>query len=260
MPTLVAIGAHHDDIEYLCGGTLARYADAGWRIVYAVLSTTPFWFPWPEEVRTGRYLTNQQAVDLRKKEATKAAGILGITEVHFPDFRSLYWYPEGTCDLTYPDGVKTTSEDIKRYVETEVAGREYLMTAHLLPAGSEYVTRLIEDNEAKIVMTMNPDDRHWEHYATSVLVHRAAEQLVARGFKARFYAWDTGGNGSVLGAFRPTHLVDITQTMDRKCKALSAYLSQSPDHDPAHFHKAVRDRDGAYGRAIGVKYAEPVPI
>jgi LmbE family N-acetylglucosaminyl deacetylase len=60
---VLAIGAHPDDLELACGGTLAGLAKAGVRVVMAVVS-----------------IPNQ--IEVRKKEARLAAEVLGC-EVRF---------------------------------------------------------------------------------------------------------------------------------------------------------------------------------
>lgn len=71
---VLAIGAHPDDLELACGGTLARLADSGHEIRALVMS---------HGGQGGR-------ADLRPQEAQRGAGFLGATgiEVHdFPDTR-----------------------------------------------------------------------------------------------------------------------------------------------------------------------------
>ncbi len=64
---VLAIGAHPDDIELGCGGTLSRYKELGYR-VYGVVMTA------------GEEGKGQQHRD-RKKEAQAGAGILGLDDL-----------------------------------------------------------------------------------------------------------------------------------------------------------------------------------
>ena len=88
--TIVAIGAHHDDVELRCGGTLAQYAAQGWNVVYAVATTTPHYFPWPVEQASGKFRSNAEIVEMRKAECRLAAAELGVSDINFFDFKSLY--------------------------------------------------------------------------------------------------------------------------------------------------------------------------
>lgn len=62
---LLAIAAHRDDVELLCGGTLARAAAAGHRTGILDL--------------TGGEMGTAGSADLRGQEAEAAAGVLGVT-------------------------------------------------------------------------------------------------------------------------------------------------------------------------------------
>lgn len=61
--TVLAVGAHPDDLELGCGGTLARLSRAGARVVMVIVSIP-------------------SSLEARRQEATKAAEILGC-EVRF---------------------------------------------------------------------------------------------------------------------------------------------------------------------------------
>jgi LmbE family N-acetylglucosaminyl deacetylase len=67
---ILAIGAHPDDIELGCGGTLHRAILNGQRIVAVYLT---------KGERSGE-------PKIRMKESKKALSILGVTEVHFENF------------------------------------------------------------------------------------------------------------------------------------------------------------------------------
>ena len=65
-PTIMAVGAHHDDNE-LVAGTLSLHKKAGWRVVSVVMSD-------------GMYVAGKAAkehIAIREKESLKAAELLG---------------------------------------------------------------------------------------------------------------------------------------------------------------------------------------
>jgi len=70
---VLAIGAHPDDIELFCGGTLARYAQAGHSVCFAVIcdGSGGAWGVPAEEARR-----------LREAESLSAASIIGATVHH----------------------------------------------------------------------------------------------------------------------------------------------------------------------------------
>jgi LmbE family N-acetylglucosaminyl deacetylase len=69
---VVAIGAHPDDIEFHCGATLSRWADAG-AIVHLVICTDGSKGTWDPRADT------QALAAVRATEATEAAKALGAT-------------------------------------------------------------------------------------------------------------------------------------------------------------------------------------
>ena len=254
--TLVAIGAHCDDVELRSGGTLAAYAAQGWNVVYAVATTTPWYCPWPGERASGCFRSNEDIIALRKEECRLAADILGIVDVNFFDFKSLYWYPEGADDLRYLDGHGTTLDEF-RYLNEELHGREFIVTASRCPAAVTFLCDFLDRKNADVVLTHVPDDAHWEHYATSVFVCTAVRRLAAAGRGMELLAWEQGGAGQLTASFAPTHFVDVTETIDLKCRALMSFVSQFPDHDPAMFADRARRRAKQYGALVGMEYAEP---
>lgn len=254
--TVVAIGAHYDDVELRSGGTLAACAAQGWNVVYAVATTSPWYCPWPGERASGRFRSNEDVIALRKEESRRAADILGIVDVNFFDFKSLYWYPEAADDLRYLDGHGTTLEEF-RYLTEKVPGREFIVTASRCPAAVRFLCDFLGRKNADVVLTHVPDDAHWEHYATSAFVCSAVRRLAGAGRRMELLAWEQGGEGQLTTSFAPTHFVDITETIDLKCGALMSFVSQFPDHDPEMFADRARRRARQYGALVGMEYAEP---
>jgi N-acetylglucosamine malate deacetylase 1 len=99
---ILAFGAHADDVEIGMGGTLAKYAEAGKKIVICDL--------------TEAELSSNGSVSIRKREAMKAARHLGVKE---------------RVTLDIPDrGVYLSDENITKVVEVI---RKYKPTAVFAP-------------------------------------------------------------------------------------------------------------------------------
>lgn len=97
---ILAFGAHPDDVEIGMGATLAKYAEAGFRVGICDLTMAE--------------LSSNGTVELRQTEAKKAAEILGITEriqLDFPD--------RGLRHLTIED-IKRIVSVIRKYKPTFV--------------------------------------------------------------------------------------------------------------------------------------------
>ncbi|MDA1000289.1 MAG: PIG-L family deacetylase, partial [bacterium] len=92
---ILAIGPHPDDLEYGCGGTLARYAAGGHRVNMLVLTQGG----------------EGGDASIRRREQETAAEILGIQELTFgeyPDTRipldkDFISFLEGMMEKTKPD-------------------------------------------------------------------------------------------------------------------------------------------------------------
>lgn len=84
--TVMGVGAHPDDLELLCGGTLARYAELGHKVVMAHLNNGD----------KGHYkLSCAEIAKIRKQEAENAGKIIGA-EVVSPNFK-VYGGNYGIC-------------------------------------------------------------------------------------------------------------------------------------------------------------------
>lgn len=70
---VLAIGAHPDDIELFCAGTLARYAQAGHSVAFAVICDGSGGVPG---------VAQEEARRLREAESRSAASIIGATVHH----------------------------------------------------------------------------------------------------------------------------------------------------------------------------------
>ena len=72
----LAVGAHPDDVEFRCGGTIAKWAAAGCDVHLLIITdgSKGSWEP-DEDVAA--------LIETRQREAQEAAGTLGAADVHF---------------------------------------------------------------------------------------------------------------------------------------------------------------------------------
>jgi LmbE family N-acetylglucosaminyl deacetylase len=82
MKNVLAIGAHPDDIEFGCGGTVLNHIESGDRVVYLCMTST-------ESVDgiTGELI---RSLDQNRTETRAAAAALGCEDVLFADFKDLH--------------------------------------------------------------------------------------------------------------------------------------------------------------------------
>lgn len=76
---ILAVGAHPDDIDIGCSGTVAKYVQEGSDVYYLILTDGS---KGSEDTK----ISNQKLIKLRKEEQQKAADILGVKKVIFLNF------------------------------------------------------------------------------------------------------------------------------------------------------------------------------
>lgn len=217
---ILAFGAHPDDVELGCGATIAKEISLGKKVGIIDL--------------TRGELGTRGSADLRDKEATKAAKILGVSVRE---------------NLRFKDGFFVNDE--KHQIE---------------------VIKMIRKYQPKIVLCNAISDRHIDHSKGSSLVSNACflsglqkiETKVEGNFQEKWrpenvYHYIQWNN------IEPDFVVNVTGFIDKKTNAVLAYSSQffDPNSKEAetpitskNFIDSVNYRARDLGRIIGVEYAE----
>jgi N-acetylglucosamine malate deacetylase 1 len=212
---ILAFGAHPDDVEIGMGGTIAKYARKGLKVGICDLTLAE--------------LSSNGTVELRQKEALKAAEILGVRK---------------RINLQLPDRGLLKSETYINKIVSVI--REYRPTVVFAPYWI---------------------DRHPDHGNCAALVEEAVfsagirrykdeKDLPAHRVQSLYYYM-------INGFHQPSFLVDITETMEMKLASLRAYKSQfektagSVDTPLTNGYIAtVESRERLFGKEAGVAYAE----
>ena len=104
--TILAVGAHPDDIEFQCAGTLAKYAQSGEKVFIAISTNG-------EAGTSGG--TKEETARTREQEARRSAAIIGA---------EMIW-------LGYPDEFLYETEDVRRrYIELVRQTRPDVVITH----------------------------------------------------------------------------------------------------------------------------------
>ncbi len=159
---ILAIGAHPDDIEFGCGGSLIKYADRGHHLFLLIMTEGGLGAP------------NK----VRKAEQLDAQEILGI--------RRIFWG-------NYKDTYLEVNKDVINRVENVIA-----------------------EIKPDFIFCHFPDDTHQDHRHLAQVVISATRYIR----NVLFYEGPTTQN------FDPQIFIDISDTLDRKIKALEAHRSQ----------------------------------
>ncbi|HUQ62472.1 MAG TPA: PIG-L family deacetylase [Acidimicrobiales bacterium] len=222
----LAIGAHPDDVDFGCGGTLAKWASDGCSIHHLVC-TDGSKGSWDADDDEAELVVTRQA---EQQAASRALG--GAGDVVFLGWR------DGELESGLSQR-STVAYWIRKLRPEVVLGHDPWRRYRLHP-DHRHAGFLVVDG---IVAARDP---HFfpEHGAPA---HRPSTLLL----------WE---------ADEPDHVENITEHLDRKLEALMTHRSQFRStmkiDDPAskdqvaEFHKKVTDRAATSGAAIGVTFGE----
>ena len=130
MLRILAIGAHPDDLEILCGGTLARFAQLGYTVFMAHMMNGDKGHVSMDPAELAR---------VRRQEAEAAASIIGAQSIGLG-------YPDGTLfsDLAARERVIDLIRQVRADVVLTHAPQDYMSdhttTSEIVRDGSFYVT------------------------------------------------------------------------------------------------------------------------
>jgi LmbE family N-acetylglucosaminyl deacetylase len=192
---VLVVTAHPDDVDFGAAGSIARWTAAGAEVVYCIVTDGDAGGFDPDVPR-------EDIPGIRRGEQTAAAAAIGVDELHF---------------LGHPDGRLEVSLDLRRDISRVIR--------HVCPR------RVVTQSPLRTLDSMyrNHPDHIATGEATCCAVYPDARnpftfpELLAEGHDA----WSVDelwimGNGDTADTF-----VDITDTFDRKMKALRCHVSQN---------------------------------
>ena len=214
---VVAVGAHPDDIEIACGGTLARLVDAGYRVGIIDLTDgepTPL-SPGPE---------------VRLAEARAAAEVLGVHHRVTLDFVNRRLFD------SFENRVKLAIE-FRKYRPRLVIG-----LGDRTPMASPDHWQAMQITDAAVFYSrLTKWDEHFEHLP----VHTIARQLYCQ----------LGQPLSGVPVPSGQLLVDIGDTLERKLASIRCYETQFPPEKQTLFAR-IESAARYLGTTAGVEAAE----
>ncbi len=216
---VLAVYAHPDDPDVSCGGTLARWANAGAE-VHVLICTHG------DKGTTDPEVDPDALASRRAEEAAEAARILGVAGQYF---------------LGYPDGELVD--------DTALRGTLVRWVRELRP-----LTVLGPDPTA--VFFGEDYFNHRDHRTTGFALLDALSPAAALPlyFPETGAAYQVQ-TALLSGTLEPSVWVDVTATIDDKVAAVSCHGSQFGDGGE-WARRAVRERAQEDGRRAGVGYAE----
>ena len=217
---VLVITAHPDDAEFGAGGTVARLVREGLQVSYCIVTNG-------NKGSSDRSMTPERLALIREEEQRNAARVLGVEAVDF---------------LGFPDCEVEDTRESRRAVTAAIRRHR--------------PDRLIIQNPHR---TKNLGASHRDHRTVAGIAldcvyplardHMAFPELLDQGLEPHkvrevYLMWWEN----------PEMVVDISETMDLKIKALACHASQFRDFTAVE--KRVRERGAQLGRAKGYAYAE----
>ena len=217
---VLVITAHPDDSEFGAGGTVARLVREGLQVAYCIVTNG-------NKGSGDRSMTPERLARIREEEHRNAARVLGVETVDF---------------LGFPDCEVEDTRESRLAVTAAIRRRR--------------PDRLIIQNPHR---TRNLGASHRDHRTVAGIAldcvyplardHMAFPELLAQGLEPHkvreiYLMWWEN----------PELVVDISDTIDLKIKALACHASQFRDF--AAVEQRVRERAAQLGRLKGYAYAE----
>jgi LmbE family N-acetylglucosaminyl deacetylase len=99
---VLSVGAHPDDVEILCGGTMAKYAARGDQVTIMIATNGNVGSP---------TLTREEIAAVRKKEAEQAAATIGA-ELIWLGYDDEFLFHDRETRLAFINGIRKANPDV----------------------------------------------------------------------------------------------------------------------------------------------------
>lgn len=214
---VIAVGAHPDDVEIACGGSLARLVQQGYQVGIVDLTD-------------GEPTPRCPDPSVRKKEAQAAADTLGVP------VRVILDLPNRRLFDTFEARVALAKE-FRKYRPRVVIG-----FGDKTPTASPDHWQAMQITDAAVFYSRLTK---WDDYFDNLPVHTVPFQLV---FKLAFEPLTASSGVSHF-------VVDITNTLEQKMQSVRCYATQFPP-EKEHVFDRIRGAALQTGTAAGFQAGE----
>ena len=212
----LVVVAHPDDMEFTCGGTLAKWADAGAEI-HLVLATSG------DKGTKDRSVSPHALAELREQEQQSAATALGIRDVTF---------------LRHRDGELEVSMAFRNQISALIR---------------KFEPNVLITHDPWRSYQIHPDHRAIGTVSVDAIVAARDHLYVPEQLIGGLEPHHTS-HVFLFSTDAPDHLEDISDFMDVKLQALACHASQL-GHLPNWQDRVIQWAE-LTGERIGVQYAE----
>jgi LmbE family N-acetylglucosaminyl deacetylase len=217
---VMLITAHPDDSEFGAGGTVAKWAKEGRKIIYVVCTNG-------DKGTSDVNMTSENLAIIREKEQREAARVLGVTDVNF---------------LGYPDG----------WIEALRISRK---TGEMINCT---IPDIVITHDPQHRYMGHRDHRVTGMVAMDAVFPYSRDHLFYPEHRAEGLMGHKVGEVYFTGSEEPNTFIDISETFDVKVKALSCHVSQVGEHsqDWDAWVKRMAERAAFAGRSRNLPLAE----
>ena len=215
---VLVVTAHPDDLDFGAGGTIAQWSAKGIAISYCICTNG-------DQGGNDPTITRDQMKEIRRREQTEAGKVLGVTDIHF---------------LNYRDGWLAPTIELRKDI-----------------------VRVIRKVRPQRMLIQSPE-RNWNRLGASHPDHLAAGEAAIQAIypdsgnpfafedllqDEHLEPWDIK-EAWVMMAEGNDHHVDITDTFDLKMRALVAHASQTSH--VGGFEERIREWGTRSGESVGL--------
>ncbi len=220
---IAVIFAHPDDAEFICAGTVARWAAEGHHISYVLITSGDKGSDDPE-------MTPERLAEIRMVEQRHAADILGVVDVVFMGHSDGYLVPDLDLRKDLVRVIRTLKPDVVICQDPTVryVAQSYLNHSDHRAAGEATLDAIFPAARNRMYFP--------ELLEEGLEPHKVEEVYLA-------------------GAATPDVAIDITDYIDRKLDALRAHVCQLNGWDPSDELRKWAREDAANFPGHG-EYAE----
>ena len=216
---VLVVTAHPDDSEFGAGGTVAKMTKEGREVTYVIVTNG-------NKDSSNRTMTPERLAAIRADEQRAAARVLGVARVEF------LGYPDCEVEDTRALRLDVTRQ-IRRWKPDLVICQSPNRTYNLGASHRDH--RTVGGAVLDCVYPLARDHLAFPELLPEYEPHRTREVHVMQ--------WEN-----------PRDVLDISDVMDLKLKALACHASQFADF--AQVEKRVRERSAEIGKSKGFAYAE----
>ena len=216
---VLVVTAHPDDAEFGAGGTVAKMVREGRDVGFVIVTNG-------DKGSTDRAMKPERLAEIRQEEQRNAAGVLGVTNVTF---------------LGYPDAELEDTRDLRRDVTREIRRHrpDLIITQYPHRTPNLFASHRDHRITAGVVLDcVYPLAR--DHMTFPELMPEFEPHNVREVYMMQ---WEN-----------PQLLVDISETIELKMKALACHASQIRDFPGVEARVRLRSKE--VGKREGYAYAE----